>query len=106
MSRPFRLEFEDAVYHVTSRGDRREAIFEDDADRNALMAVVAHGLERFDASLFTYCLMGNDCHLVLQTHQSKLARLMRHINGVYTTTSLSVSRISRLLAAHEAKSKT
>jgi len=33
MARPIRIEFNGALYHVTSRGDRREAIYEDDADR-------------------------------------------------------------------------
>jgi REP element-mobilizing transposase RayT len=84
MSRPLRLEFEAAIYHATSRGDRREAIFEDDTDRKALLAVLARGLERFDAVAFAYCLKGNHYHFVLQTHQPNLSRLMRHINGVYT----------------------
>ena len=33
MSRPLRLEFPDALYHVTSRGDRREDIYHNDDDR-------------------------------------------------------------------------
>ena len=33
MSRPLRIEFPGAIYHVTSRGDRREPIFDDDQDR-------------------------------------------------------------------------
>ena len=86
MSRPLRIEFAGAVYHVTSRGDRREAIFEDDEDREALLAVLELGLERFGATLFAYCLMGNHYHFVVQTHQPNLSRLMRHINGVYTQT--------------------
>ena len=40
MTRPVRIEFEGALYHVTSRGDRREAIYEDDADRVAFLGVV------------------------------------------------------------------
>lgn len=84
MSRPLRLEFENALYHVTSRGDRREPIFEDDADRQALLEVLAQGMARFDAVVLAYCLMGNHYHFVLQTHQPNLSRLMRHINGVYT----------------------
>jgi REP element-mobilizing transposase RayT len=84
MSRPLRLEFEGALYHVTSRGDRREPIFEDDTDRLALLEVLEQGLERFDAVVYAYCLMGNHYHFVLQTRQANLSRLMRHINGVYT----------------------
>lgn len=41
MARPLRIEFPGALYHVTSRGDRREDIFVDDADRATLLAVVA-----------------------------------------------------------------
>jgi len=36
MARPLRIEFSGALYHVTSRGDRREAIFEDDQNRDIL----------------------------------------------------------------------
>lgn len=84
MARPLRLEFEGALYHVTSRGDRREPIFEDDIDRHSLLKVVEQGMKRFDAVVFAYCLMDNHYHFVLQSRQPNLSRLMRHINGVYT----------------------
>jgi putative transposase len=84
MARPLRIEFAGAVYHVTSRGDRRESIFVDDQDRSTLLAVVGHALSRFDAEMLAYCLMGNHYHFVLHTRQANLSRLMRHINGVYT----------------------
>jgi putative transposase len=84
MTRPLRIEFPGAVYHVTSRGDRREAIFEDDADREALLGVVAQACERFDASVLAYCLMDNHYHFVLQTRRGNLSQLMRQLNGVYT----------------------
>jgi putative transposase len=82
MSRPLRIEFAGALYHVTSRGDRRESIFVDDEDRRALLGVVAQGLERFDAQMLAYCLMGNHYHFVLHTHSANLSLLMRHINGI------------------------
>ena len=84
MSRPLRIEFPDAVYHVTSRGDRREPIYRDDADRRLHLEVLAQAADRFDAQVLAYCLMGNHYHLVLQTRQANLSRLMRHLNGVYT----------------------
>ena len=40
MSRPVRIEFPDALYHVTARGDRREDIFEDDADRQIFLSTL------------------------------------------------------------------
>ena len=84
MARPLRIEFPGAIYHVTSRGDRREAIFVDDVDREALIDVVATGMSRFDAQVLAYCLMGNHYHFVLHTRKANLSLLMRHLNGVYT----------------------
>jgi putative transposase len=40
MSRPLRIECPGAVYHVTSRGDRREPIYRDDTDRETQLAVL------------------------------------------------------------------
>jgi REP-associated tyrosine transposase len=84
MARPLRIEFPGAVYHVTSRGDRREPIFVDDHDRHGFLDVMAQALVRFDAEILAYCLMGNHYHLVLHTRKANLSLLMRHINGVYT----------------------
>ena len=63
MARPLRIEFPGAIYHVTSRGDRRESIFEDDEDRRTLLAVLAQTMARFDANVLAYCLMDNHYHL-------------------------------------------
>ncbi|MGH8631867.1 MAG: REP-associated tyrosine transposase [Burkholderiales bacterium] len=84
MARPLRIEFPGAVYHVTSRGDRREDIFADDEDRHALLQVAGQALSRFDAQMLAYCLMGNHYHFVLHTRKANLSALMRHVNGVYT----------------------
>ncbi|MBA4260929.1 MAG: transposase [Comamonadaceae bacterium] len=84
MARPLRIEFPGAVYHVTSRGDRREPIFVDDVDRRALLDVLGAGLDRFDVSALAWCLMGNHYHFVIQTRLANLSLLMRHINGVFT----------------------
>jgi putative transposase len=50
---------------VTARGDRREPIFLDDGDREALLRVVGQASDRFDAQMLSYCLMGNHYHFVL-----------------------------------------
>jgi putative transposase len=86
MVRPLRIEYAGAVYHVTSRGDRREPIAKDDTDRALFLDVLGHALQRFDAQAWAYCLMGNHYHLVLHTREANLSRLMRQINGVYTQT--------------------
>jgi REP element-mobilizing transposase RayT len=56
----------------------------DDSDRLQHLDILAQTIGRFDAALLAYCLMGNHYHLVLQTQQPNLSRLMRHFNGVYT----------------------
>jgi putative transposase len=71
MTRPLRIEFPGAVYHVTARGDRREPIFVDDVDRASLLAVLANSLDRFDAQALAYRLMGNHCRLVLCACRAK-----------------------------------
>jgi putative transposase len=86
MSRPLRIEFPGAVYHITSRGDRREPIFEDDDDRHAFLHIVAQAAARFDAAVLAYCLMDNHYHLVIHTRCGNLSRLMQQLNGVYTQT--------------------
>ena len=72
------------MYHVTSRGDRREPIAKDDSGRTVFLDVLGQALERFDAQTWAYCLMGNHYHPVLHTREANLSRLMRQINGVYT----------------------
>ncbi len=84
MSRPLRIEFPDALYHVTSRGDRREPIFVDDGDRVAFLEVLAQACERMDVAVYAYCLMGNHYHLVITTHRPNLSVFMRQLNGVFT----------------------
>ena len=84
MNRPLRIEFPNAIYHVTARGDRREPIYLDDDDRITQLRVVAQAMQRFDAQVLAYCQMSNHYHLVLHTRQANLSRLMRHLNGVYT----------------------
>lgn len=84
MSRPLRIEFEDALYHVTSRGNRREPIFIDGIDRLGFLDLIGQVSNRFDVNVLAYCLMDNHYHLVLATRQANLSTLMRHLNGVYT----------------------
>jgi REP element-mobilizing transposase RayT len=79
-----RIDFPGALYHVTSRGDRREPIYRDDEDRRCQLAVLDEACSRFGADVLAHCLMGNHYHLVLQAHEGRLSQFMRHFNGVYT----------------------
>jgi putative transposase len=57
MSCPLRLEFPDALYDVTARGDRRGNIFEDDQDRHAFPATQALVVKQFNWLCYAYCLV-------------------------------------------------
>lgn len=87
MSRPIRIEFPNALYHVTARGDRREDIFEDDADRQMFLDTLAEVIEQFNWVCYAWCLMDNHYHLLIQTPDGNLSKGMRQLNGVYTQAS-------------------
>ena len=84
MARPIRLEFGGALYHVTARGDRQEAIYEDDADRERFLSVLGRVVVDFNWRCHAYCLMDNHYHLVVETPDGNLSKGMRQINGVFT----------------------
>lgn len=87
MSRPIRIEFPDALYHVTARGDRREDIFEDDQDRQQFLAILEKVITQFNWICHAWCLMDNHYHLLIQTPDGNLSKGMRQLNGVYTQAS-------------------
>ncbi|MFO0700343.1 MAG: transposase [Nitrospira sp.] len=84
MARPLRIEYPGAVYHVTSRGNARQAIVQDDRDRTRFLETLAHVIDRFGWRCHAYCLMDNHYHLLLETPQPNLSRGMRQLNGTYT----------------------
>jgi len=84
MSRPLRIEFAGALYHVTSRGDGREAIFLDEQDRSLFLGVMAEVVQDCNWAIHAYCLMDNHYHLLVETPDGNLSKGMRQLNGVYT----------------------
>ena len=84
MSRPLRLEFPGAVYHITARGNARNNIFLKDADRELFLAGLGEVVERFGWLCHAYCLMDNHYHLLVETLEGNLSLGMRQLNGVYT----------------------
>lgn len=87
MARPLRIEFAGALYHVTSRGDRREPIFEEDEDHQVFLKILKEVVKRFNWICHAYCLMTNRYHLVVETPEGNLSKGMRHLNGMYTQAS-------------------
>lgn len=84
MTRPLRIEHPGALYHVTSRGDRRAAIFRDDTDRAMWLQTLGEACLRYQFVIHAFCQMGNHYHLLVETLDGKLAQGMRQLNGVYS----------------------
>ena len=84
MVRPLRIEFEGAVYHITSRGNAKQDIFLNRTDRVAFLNLLKDTVERFEWICHAYCLMDNHYHLLIETPQANLSKGMRHLNAVYT----------------------
>jgi len=83
MARPLRIQFEGAVYHVTSRGNARQEIFLDDKDRNSFLETLGRVVDRFGWICHAYCLMNNHYHLLIETPAANLSRGMQMLNGIY-----------------------
>src|SRR6266446_1523686 len=82
MARPLRLPLPGGIYHVTARGNDRQAIFEDEADCSLFLVVLASVVTRYRVRCHAYCLMGNHYHLLLETPEGNLSAAMRQLNGV------------------------
>jgi len=84
MSRPLRIEYAGAVYHVTSRGNEKKPVFKDNHDRDTFLNTLQHVNKRYNWICHAYCLMTNHYHLLIETPDGNLSLGMRQLNGVYT----------------------
>jgi putative transposase len=84
MSRPLRIQYPGAWYHVLNRGRRKETVFATDHDYMAFVEILADSSALWDVRIAAFCLMPNHYHLLLQTPLANLSRCMRHIDGIYT----------------------
>jgi REP element-mobilizing transposase RayT len=84
MSRPLRIEYENAFYHVMNRGRGRDNTFLSDDDFKYFLYSIEQASLRFNIEVHSYCLMTNHYHLLIKTPDANLGRAMKHINGLYT----------------------
>ena len=89
MARPLRLEYSGAIYHVTGRmvgswRDERLRLFRGSRDYRRFVERLGEGVEEYNVRLYSYCLMGNHYHLVLETPEGNLSRFMQKLITAYT----------------------
>ena len=85
MARALRVQYEGAIYHVTSRGNERRNIFRTDRDRHRFLEILAENVEAYHIRLYAYVLMSNHFHLLIETPRANLCAFMQQFNGAYTT---------------------
>ena len=86
MSRPLYLEVPGGTFHLTSRGNARKTIFEDEEDHRAFLVYLRYTVMRHGWICLAYCLMRNHFHLLVRTPRPNLADGMRDLKSGYATT--------------------
>ena len=85
MARPLRIQFENAYYHVTCRGNARQGIFSNDADQSTFLDLLERSSDIYQTEILAYVLMSNHFHLFVKTPLGNLQEFMRHFNISYTS---------------------
>jgi len=84
MARPLRIEYPDAIYHVISRGIRKDNIYYENKDKDKFLYKLKETKEKYNLKIFSYCLMENHYHLLIRTPKSNLTKAMHYLNASYT----------------------
>lgn len=84
MSRPLRIQYPGAYYHVTCRGNEQRKIFRDAEDMNEFLRLLARSADIYEVQVLVYALMPNHFHLLICTPKGNLSEFMRHFNISYT----------------------
>lgn len=84
MARKPRIHFPSAVYHVILRGNAGDPIFFSDQDRYRLYLIFQYAVERFGCQIHAFCLMRNHIHLIVQTADIPLSRIMQNVSLRFT----------------------
>jgi REP element-mobilizing transposase RayT len=85
MARPLRIQFPNAHYHVTCRGNARQEIVKSDGDSTAFLDRLSRSGEIYQVDVFGFVLMRNHFHLLVRTPRGHLQEFMRHFNISYTS---------------------
>jgi REP element-mobilizing transposase RayT len=84
MSRPLRIEYNNAIYHITARGNERKNIFLDKKDFEKFLYYLNVVYERYKTIVYSFALLDNHYHLLIETPHANLSKMMRDLNGHYT----------------------
>ncbi|UAL47198.1 transposase [Sutcliffiella horikoshii] len=83
MPRNPRMWFPGAMYHVTTRGNRRSIIFFEPKDYHTYKRILLEIKHKYPFKLHAYCLMTNHTHLLIETETTNISLIMQKINTKY-----------------------
>lgn len=83
MPRQQRVQFPGALYHITSRGSRKDVIFHGEADRYFFLSTLGEVISNHKWLCHAYCLMNNHYHLLIETPEGDLSKGMQYLNSHY-----------------------
>ncbi|MDA2920946.1 transposase [Desulfobacterota bacterium AH_259_B03_O07] len=81
MARPLRIQYPGALYHITSRGKERKKIYLDDSERKKFLKTLEYYQDRPGILIHCYVLMYNHYHIVIETPEGNLLKVMHGINS-------------------------
>ena len=85
MSRPLRIEYPGAWYHVMNRGRRSEAVFTDRNDYRLFLDLLEESAELWNIKISAFCLMPNHYHLLVHTPEGNLSKGIYRNSGIHIT---------------------
>ena len=84
MTRPLRVEYPGAFYHVFSRGNAGEKVFNGKRDKEKFFEYLEKVTEKFSVVIHTYCIMSNHYyHLLIETNEANLSTAIQWLNISY-----------------------
>lgn len=86
MARKLRIEYPGAFYHVMARGNNREFILQNDEDKELYLYLIKKYKERYYFNIYAYCIMDNHVHLLIETADVPLSKIMQGIQQSFTQT--------------------
>ena len=86
IGRKIREWYPGAIYHLMERGIRRQAIFQEDIDYQLFLLILENNIKKYDAKIHAYCLMTNHIHLLMETGETEVGKIMQKIAGDYAKT--------------------
>lgn len=84
MARPLRIEYKNAFYHITSRGNGLQKIYHSNNDYSSFLVILQKVIQEYNWLCYAWCLMPNHYHLFIETPNANLSLGMRQLNGIYS----------------------